>query len=183
MLEVRSALADVAIPGRYGAIRPEGPGVRLAEVRGRALLQLAGWPDSFASAIDRLIGVIGDGHAVVPVGAERVWILADAPAIGDRLRGAFTSGEAVVLDLSHSRTVLTIEGRRVREVLAKGVPVDLHTDTFTVGAAAQTVVDHVGVLIRGVGPERFEIYVPRSYARSFWHWIAGSAAEFGYIVE
>jgi sarcosine oxidase gamma subunit len=39
------------------------------------------------------------------------------------------------------------------------------------------------VLLHRVGPEAFELYVPRSYAANLWQWLTECSAEFGYEVE
>ena len=78
---------------------------------------------------------------------------------------------------------MRVTGLKARNVLAKGVAVDLHTSIFPVQAIAHTMVEHAGVLVHRVGPEAFELYVPRSYAVNLWHWLTESAAEFGYGVE
>ena len=89
----------------------------------------------------------------------------------------------MLLELTDSRTIFRIKGAAVRQVLAKGVAVDLHTSVFPVQAIAHTMVEHAGVLLHRVGPEAFELYVPRSYAANLWHWLTESSAEFGYEVE
>ena len=76
-----------------------------------------------------------------------------------------------------------LKGEAARSVLIKGIAVDLHTDAFPVQAIAHTMVEHAGVLLHRVGPEAFELYVPRSYSANMWHWLTVSAEEFGYEVE
>jgi sarcosine oxidase subunit gamma len=46
-----------------------------------------------------------------------------------------------------------------------------------------TVIAHIGAIVWQGGENRFAIAVFRSYAGSFWHWLAASAAEFGLEVE
>ena len=91
--------------------------------------------------------------------------------------------DAMLLDLSDSQTILRLKGEAARSVLIKGIAVDLHTDAFPVQAIAHTMVEHAGVLLHRVGPEAFELYVPRSYSANMWHWLTVSAEEFGYEVE
>lgn len=181
MLEARSPLHDVLRPGCYGSAG-DMPGVALSELRGRKIVQLAGWPGSFDGVVEQLPDILGHSGSVLRVGAERVWVVGDDAGISDRLHAAFSDEQAVVLDLSHSRTVISVDGRMARRVLAKGFPIDLHADVFEQGGAAQTAVGHIGVLVRRTGGDRFEIYVPRSYAVSFWTWLTESAFEAGYTV-
>jgi heterotetrameric sarcosine oxidase gamma subunit len=92
------------------------------------------------------------------------------------------SGMASLSDHSDGYAVFEMWGPKVREILAKGVPVDLHPAVFT-GDVAVTIIAHVGAIVWQSAPERFSIAVFRSYAGSFWHWLATSAAEFGLVVE
>ena len=90
---------------------------------------------------------------------------------------------AAIADQSDARAVLSLSGPRVRDLLAKGVMLDLHPAAFPVGTAASTSIAYLGVTLwRGAdGPEGsvFEIMVARSMAGSFWSWLSASAAEFG----
>lgn len=192
MLEVRSALASHLKPGRHS----DGGGVVLSEVRGRYIFQAAGWPNSFEAISKRLTDIAGttvpeafgvasvaDTVTAIWAGAERLWFTTQDAGLLERLATSVSDEEAVLLDVSESRTIIRVGGTAVRSVLAKGVPIDLHTDVFPVQAIAHTMVEHAGVMVHRVGPEAFELYVPRSYAAALWHWLTVSAAEYGYEVE
>ena len=194
MLDRRSQLAERLKPGRYGA--GDTPGIFLSDVRGRAVVQAVGWPDSFDEISKRLaeaaggtppetfgIASVADTVTVLWVGAERLWFTADDLNLICRFDGCVTDEEAMLLELSDSRTILRIKGSGARQVLTKGVAVDLHTSVFPVQAIAHTTVQHASVLLHRVGPEAFELYAPRSYAVNIWHWLTESSGEFGYEVE
>lgn len=183
MLEPRSALYSIVRPGRFGVARPEGPGVLLSEIRGRYIVQVAAWPGTFDAVVARAGSMVGAAGAAIRVGAERLWLIGEMPGTAERLRAAFGEAEAVVLDISHSRVIVRADGPEVRRVLAKGIPIDLHDDAFPAGTAAQTVVEQTGVLVHRVGRDRFDLYVARSYAACFWHWLTENAAEIGYEVR
>ncbi|MGE4372968.1 MAG: sarcosine oxidase subunit gamma [Xanthobacter sp.] len=95
------------------------------------------------------------------------------------------SGLASVADQSSGYGVVRLSGPAARSVLAKGVPVDLHPSTFRPDDAAVTLASHIGVILwqePGETPEKTPVYdiaIFRSFAESFWHWLAESAAEFG----
>jgi sarcosine oxidase subunit gamma len=90
------------------------------------------------------------------------------------------AGLAAICDQSDSRVVLEVTGPRVREVLAKGVPIDLDPARFGLGDVALTVVAHVGLHVRQISDApAYRLGVARSYALSLWHWLSASAAEFG----
>ncbi len=71
----------------------------------------------------------------------------------------------------------------MRDVLAKGVPVDLHSRAFKAGDVATTVVAYIGVQVDMLDDApTYQVTAPRSMAGSFWSWLSASAAEFGYEV-
>ena len=182
MPEARSSLHDVIRPGRFGPARPDEHGLVIAEHRGRRIVQVTAWQETRDPVYHRIRSLVSVADAILDIGGARFWIVSDDPDTMSRLGNAFGIREASVLDLSHSRTCIALEGPSVRRALAKGVPLDLHPAIFREGEAAQTVVDHVGILIRRTGTDRFELFVPRSYAVSLWAWLTESAAEFGYEV-
>jgi heterotetrameric sarcosine oxidase gamma subunit len=92
------------------------------------------------------------------------------------------SGMASLSDHSDGYAVFELWGPRAREILAKGVPVDLHPTVFT-DTVAVTIIAHIGAVVWQSAPDHFSIAIFRSYAGSFWHWLAASAAEFGLVVE
>ena len=87
---------------------------------------------------------------------------------------------ATICDQSDGRVVLRIQGPRVREVLAKCIPIDLHPRAFCPGIAASTVTGHIAVQLwqRDESPT-YELVVLRSFASSLWSWLRDCAAPFG----
>lgn len=89
------------------------------------------------------------------------------------------AGLAAVVDHSDARAVIVISGRHARDVLAKGIPIDLHEQAFRVGDVAITHANHIGVTIAQTGDEpAYEIMLYRSYADSFADWLRHASAEF-----
>jgi heterotetrameric sarcosine oxidase gamma subunit len=103
----------------------------------------------------------------------------DGLALEQRLRSAL--GEfASLTDQSDGRTVLRLSGPRIRDVLAKGVPVDLHHRAFKPRDTAMTIVSYINVHLWQVDDApTYDIAMFRSFAVAFWDWLAAAAAEFG----
>ena len=94
---------------------------------------------------------------------------------------------AAVTDQSDGYAVLRLAGPRLRDALAKIVPLDVHAGAFERGDVASTVAWHMGVTLWRLedaadGSPVFEFAVFRSLAGSFGHALALSAAEFGLCV-
>ena len=93
------------------------------------------------------------------------------------------AGLASIIDQSHGRVTIRIEGPKVRAVLAKGTPVDLHPETFPVGRSAVTQMAHVGIHLTRVAPDAYELSVFRGFSESFWEWLTEMSLEVGYQVR
>lgn len=95
---------------------------------------------------------------------------------------------ASVSDQSDAYGILRLTGPKVRETLAKVIPIDVHPRSFQVSEVAQTVCGYVNVMLWRLkdtpqSEPAFEIWVGRSLAVSLHQAIAHSAAEFGFMRE
>ena len=200
-LQAKSALAGIAVPGRYG--RKDGePGIVVSERIGLGLATVAarkGQAEAVKAAVASAYGIQlpfssrvaegrdAQGSAVSFIGyGPGQWLAVSesfasealARDLQDKLQGL-----ASISDQSGGRTVLRISGRRAREVLAKGLPIDLDPRAFPLGSAATSAISHMGVQIWQIDDTRsYDIAVFRSLSESFWRWLTASAAEYGYEV-
>lgn len=93
------------------------------------------------------------------------------------------AGTADVVDQSSGRIRIAIDGRPVRDVLSKGIPIDLHTDKFTVGETATTLCGHLSVHLTRTATDRYEIIVLRSYALTLWESLIEMGLEYGVLAK
>ncbi|MEO8345633.1 MAG: sarcosine oxidase subunit gamma family protein [Betaproteobacteria bacterium] len=105
-------------------------------------------------------------------------------AVARDLRTALSGCIAAVTEVSGGQTVIALGGKSVRDLLAKGCPLDLHPRAFDVGRCAQSRLAKAPILIRQVDTiPSFEIIVRRSFASYLWCWLLDAAAEFGHHIE
>ena len=195
MFERRSPLArQLACGGRDGADGQRA--LVIGEVSGWALAQLAVFPGreaEMAAAVGPLLGaaaLAARAGAVQRTAAaclyrtapDAYWAVAPEPTVISRLHAAVPSRAGTVTSLSHSRVRLRVEGPAAPAVLACGISVDLHPRSFAVGAFAQTALHHTGVLLERCAPQRYELYVLRTFALSIWEWLLDAAAPTGYEI-
>jgi sarcosine oxidase subunit gamma len=96
------------------------------------------------------------------------------------LRSALRGLRFALTDISGGQTVVVLRGDPVRDLLAKGCPLDLHPRVFDTGQCAQSHLAKTPILLRPLGGEpSFEIIVRRSFADYFWLWLEDAAAEYG----
>jgi methylglutamate dehydrogenase subunit D len=133
--------------------------------------------------------VEGNGVAFAGIGPE-AW-LATCEARGNDFVpfvNATLGDAASVCDQGSGYALLRMTGPKLRETLAKMLPLDLHLRAFAPGDVASSIASHVGTTLWRLqdaadGSPVFEIAVFRSLAGSFWHELAASAAEFGLVRE
>lgn len=122
--------------------------------------------------------VEGNGIAIMWSGPDQ-WI-----AVAERTNGRdlerelkpLLAGLAAVTDQTDARSILRISGPRAREVLAKGVPIDLHPRVFGPGSVAITHASHIGVIMWQLdAAPTYELAVFRSFAQSLADWLEQSA--------
>jgi sarcosine oxidase subunit gamma len=95
---------------------------------------------------------------------------------------------ASVTDQSDAYVILRLTGPKVRETLAKLLPIDIHPRSFQVSDVAQTVCGYMNVTVwrledTAQGDPTFEVWVGRSLAVSLHQAISHAAAEFGFVRE
>jgi len=175
MLDRRSTLAT-AHPFSWAALT-------LGEVRNFTLTQVAGFAKDFEIGLAEVAGslpqandqaVESSGRTIFRTGAVTFWFV--GPENDDL--ATKLAGKAIVTPLTSSRTRISIEGRAAREVLLKGIPIDLHPSIFTPGKFAMTGVHHTPVLLHCVREDRFELYAMRTFALNIWEWLEDAALEF-----
>lgn len=102
----------------------------------------------------------------------------------EHVLGAALGAQASIFDQSGSRRLLELHGPNVRDVLAKGMSIDLHPRAFKTGDAAVTTASHLGVHLWQVADAPvYRLLVVHTYFDSLWRWLAASAAEFGCDVQ
>jgi len=190
----RPPLVGVAAPGHFG--RAGATGLTITVRNAFAFASVQAKRDKRAAlvaAVETAFGIaLPDGPRRATVGAltfagtgPAQWIASaegtEAAGLAARLRGRL-GPFAVVTDQSDARLVLQLAGAHVRDVLAKGVPIDLHPNVFKVGDVATTIAAYIGVQIDRLDAATYQLATARSTAGSFWSWLSAAAAEFGYDV-
>lgn len=89
----------------------------------------------------------------------------DARDVVDRVLG----DAGYTTDQTDVWVALRINGPRAISALERICPIDLHPHAFPEGAAARTVMEHLGTIVLRDGAESFVLLSARSSAESFLH--------------
>ena len=101
---------------------------------------------------------------------------ASAAPLEGALRTSFAGLFASATDIGSGFTVLQIKGTHVREVLARGCPLDLHPRQFKVGQCAQSFYFKSSLTLLLTADDTFELVIRRSFADYFINIMLDAAA-------
>ena len=101
---------------------------------------------------------------------------AQANVMADRLTAALGDTRNMVTVLSDARAVIRLHGASVRDVLAKGAPVDLAPGKFEPGSIRRTRLGQVAVAFWLTGQDSAELVCFRSVAGFVFDWLSVAAA-------
>ncbi|MGF1628075.1 MAG: sarcosine oxidase subunit gamma [Kiloniellaceae bacterium] len=172
------------------------PGIVLAERKLVSLVQVAAWPDTVEQVTDTVASVVrcappqlpagssGDAEgALLAIAPGRLLVESRDPQLAARLAEQIGPALGAVTDLGHARIAIRVAGPRAAWVLAKGLALDLHPSAFPPMKVAQCAIHEVGIILRRLSADSFDLYVYRGFALSFWDWLTEAAAETGYRVD
>ena len=194
MVEQVSPLGPAYRLGRHG--RAEGPpGVTLTETRPGSIVQIGAWPGREEELLAAATSVLGvplaslpragavSGHRTIFGIGPGLWMASDqVEGLAPRLADIIDAEMGTVTDLSHGRVVLRVSGPEAEWVLAKFFALDFAIEAFPVEAGRATAHHDTLVHIQRVRDDGFDLYLFRSFARSFWDALCRAAEEEGYEV-
>ncbi len=92
----------------------------------------------------------------------------------------FKETDFAITDLSHSRSIIELEGEMIYEVLKKGSPLDV--GKLKEGNCANTVYNGITITLDFISndPNTIRIFGLRSFGESLYHSLTDSCLEFGY---
>jgi methylglutamate dehydrogenase subunit D len=175
--------ADFSL-GTYGNVT-NGAGVHLSETSFGFIGELASFTPE---KTDKLIASLrkslkqSDISAAFKIAPNR-WFLSGTEALRDAITAKIKADEASLFDLTHGRTSFLIMGEKATWVLAKLFPIDFDLAAFPVDSGLATTHHGTFTQIYRAYENTFDLYVFRSFARSFWHTLNTASSEVGYVVE
>lgn len=194
----QSPLAHLHLEARALAPRVEA-GVLMREQSLKGQLALRGNPRSrkFKSVVKKVFGAVlpveantaaegKRGHRLLWLGPDE-WLAVvpdghEAKAALD-LEAAMPEEHFGVVDVSGSRTIISLSGPRARDVLNKGCSLDLHPRVFATGQCAQSSLARCHMLLHQVADTpAYDVYVHRSFADYLWRWLEDAAKEYGVAI-
>ncbi len=108
------------------------------------------------------------------------WLIFSSKNIYEELNKNFSMNEFAVTDISHSRSIIELEGLNVKEVLKKGSPFDI--ESLKQNNCTNTIYNGITITVDCVDQDlnKIRIISLRSFGESLYHSIADGCLEYGY---
>ncbi|QND53567.1 sarcosine oxidase subunit gamma [Phyllobacterium sp. 628] len=195
MAEPQSALGHAFVPGDHGNAAG-GIGITLHERAALSIVQVTAWRETIPAVVTAISNVTGlnvpdkpgagrsaGEKSVFGFAPGRYFVVAQASDLEERLRSAVHLEAGTVINLTHGRTAIRVKGPWSEWVLSKLFAIDFSEHAFPVGFGRATLHHDIHTNIQRIDEETFDLYVFRTFARSFWLTLGHAAAEVGYRVE
>ena len=113
--------------------------------------------------------------------APKNWLLVSTKKeLLTTIKKSLKDTEFAVTDLSHSRTIIELEGENSKEVLKKGCPFNFNE--LKKNHCVNSVFHGITITIDMIddSPDKIRLFALRSFGESLYHSITDSSLEFGY---
>ena len=124
---------------------------------------------------------INSNTRILWTGPKNWFVVSSKTDLLFKVKEIFDEKNFSITDLSHSRTIIELEGNLANEVLKKGCPLDI--DNFNEGDCANSIYNGVAITIDFISnnPRKIRIFGLRSFGESLHHSITDGSLEFGYL--
>jgi len=188
-----SALANVHSKGQFGDHEgKEGTSLlKISEIKNLLIVQIAQYKISNVSLENITIDNLkiknepmkvscNDQTRILWNGPKNWFLVSTRKELFKDILKTFKDTDFAITDLSHSRAIIEIEGKEVKEVLKKGCPFDFNVlvKNNSINSSYNNIAFTVDML--NDDPYKARLFALRSFGESLYHSITDASLEFGY---
>ena len=186
-----SALENVHSIGHFGDYEGKNNLLKISEIKNLLIVQIVHYKNSKVSfesididglrLKDKPLNVTNNDETRILWNGPKNWLLISTKKdlLKDILQN-FKETDFSVTDLSHSKAIIEIEGKDVKEVLKKGCPFNFNTleTNNSINSTYNGIAFTVDMMDEN--PNKVRLFALRSFGESFYHSITDASLEFGY---
>ena len=189
-----SALANVHSKGKFGDYESKNEKnlLNISEIKNLLIVQIVQYKNSTIPIekidLDGLrlnekpLDVINNKETRILWNGPKNWMLISTKKdLLKEILQNFKETDFAVTDLSHSRAIIEIEGKDLKEVLKKGCPFNFNIleKNTSINSTYNGITFTVDML--DDNPDKVRILALRSFGESLYHSITDASLEFGYV--
>jgi len=188
-----SALANVHSLGQFGDHEDKNQNnlLKISEIKNLLIVQIAQYKSSTVSVesinIDGLkikdepLRVVNNNDTRILWNGPKNWFFVSTKKdLFKNISQNFKESDFAVTDLSHSRSIIQIEGQDVKEVLKKGCPFNFNSleKNNSINSTYNGIAFTVDLFEDN--PYKVRLFALRSFGESLYHSITDASLEFGF---
>ena len=165
--------------------------LKVSEIKNMLIFQIVQYKNSSVSFesidIDGLklknepLSVVNNNDTRILWNGPKNWLLVSTKKeLLKNITEVFKETDFAVTDLSHSRAIIELEGKDVKEVLKKGCPFNFNIleKNNSINSTFNGITFTVDMLDNN--PEKIRLFALRSFGESLYHSVTDACLEFGY---
>ena len=164
--------------------------LKISEINGLLIFQIAQYKNSdFDMSIIKLDGLSfpsslkstsNSNTRILWLGLNNWLVFSSVLDLIKKEKDQFNEMDFAITDISHSRTIIELEGSLVKEVIKKGCP--LNINSLKDGDCANSVYNGIIITVDFISDnlKKVRISCLRSYGESLYHSITDACLEFGF---
>ena len=186
-----SPLQNVFEEGNFGNFdgKPENEIIKIREVKNIFIYQIVKFKSSNKKDSELSLDNLGfpnilkvnsnDNTRILWMGPNN-WLIISKNNLSDELKNNFFSSDFAVTDISHSRSIIELQGSNAKEVIKKGSPFDI--EKLEENNCTNTVFNGITITIDNIdkSTNKIRIISLRSFGESLYHSVTDACLEFGY---
>jgi heterotetrameric sarcosine oxidase gamma subunit len=182
-LEIDSPFGLLLVPDRIGK-KDGAPGISIEWLVNQTQAEIASF-DPGDAVLEKAAALARrhDGDLAFQHAANRVFVVARDADLLTALKAVVPHDRAAIIDQSHGRVCLAVEGACVEDTLSKLFAVDFDKSAFKNATGIATAHHVIFALIYREHDTRFLVFPHRSFARDFLKALIKAGTEYGVEIE
>ena len=189
-----SALENIHQKGQFGDYegKSEKNLIKISEIKNLIIAQVVQYKNSNVLCeeikIDNLklsskvLSVVSNENTRILWNGPRNWlIMTNKKEVLSEIGKNFSEKDFAVTDISHSKSIIELEGDEAKEVLKKGCPFNFNE--LYKNNSLNSTFNGMSIIVDMINdkPDTFRIFSLRSFGESLYHSLTDASLEFGYI--